>query len=113
MTNAEFIKLHYSSFIDNVLTNQTPEFWGQVAKPHDRILVDDFCTALYDAVMQWRERVEAHPTTTYHKRPHKECAGDIMEVCPEGDCPPCHKGRDDKWWDAIDKDEKYQQEQDR
>lgn len=134
MNNAEFIKLHFSSFLDNVATNHTPEFWG---------VVTNNSSTLYAAVMQWRERKEAEMTHEKQRRFHDRPVSDSMNVGnPQPDALrrereetqermdtdvrkqqrvdfhglsshtdfTVHNGRDDQWWDAIDRDAMYQEE---
>lgn len=58
MTDYEYIIKHYDSFVDNVLSNQSPEFWADtLSDPEDGpgYLFD----GLSGAVKEWRERLEA------------------------------------------------------
>ena len=62
LTDAEFIKANYDSFLDNVVNNQTMEFWaGTLTDAHDgRYLMD----GLHTAMSAWRCRLTLEQNDT-------------------------------------------------
>ena len=101
MSDRDFILANYNSFIDNVLLNQSPEFWSRcfANDPVSQVLDVYMKSRLAYAVRVWRHRLEAEQNKLpkgYNPYP---------KTTPDVEQP-----NRDEWWDAIDKDEKYQQE---
>ena len=132
MTDAEFITANYDSFLDNVLLNQTKEFWAETLTDEEDgagYLMD----GLHSAMKAWRLRVEADEPNGCVKcgAPGHDAAGhelagkrrpdlivmDDLDDGPEYDPfdpeDQTHHGFDphhsEEWWRAIDDDDIYQE----
>jgi hypothetical protein len=95
MSDRDFILANYNSFLDNVILNKDPEFWSGHFTGDD----DDagyLMDSLSHDVKAWRRRLETEAD---------RC--EVVEVSMLGD--PVDSER---WYDAVDRDEAYQAEQD-
>ncbi len=136
MSDRDFILANYNSFLDNVILNKDPEFWSGHFTGDD----DDagyLMDSLTNDVRAWRRRMEnlAEREAACEAREARlvqrfaaERNGCTTCGAPGHDAAGCmHDGPDffdgtkadgfitdpadsERWYDAIDRDEQYQQE---